>query len=810
MSAQASSCTPSEATPAAAGARLLVGLFALDVAVLAAVLLATLSLGSQRDFLSVALAQILVLALGAGLAATGPTAHGMRAWVARLAPSLLAVPAAAILPVLALAARPLAVAAVLAAGALPARRAAPAAPRARTLLALAAGSVLFGLALAAQERWPLLHFLEERWAAALSAASGILPQSRVVAGPTPLGTDVLLLAGLVALATTAGGGPAKGLRALGGLALLQLAYVGLAAPLRRLQADVGIHGTIFETTWLLVPLTGLLLVSLQASPGPEPRERRWALALPGLAAVLLVVATQQPSAARAASGPPPLVLLHDVALDGRIPAAEDEAFGQIASGMFGFLPAFLRGAGFEVRSVDLEGEPDLAGAAVLVLVNLQARLSPAVEDRVRAFVEGGGGLLLAGDHTGMERIRDPSNAIVGPWGIELAFDSAVGLLSSWADGMRFLRHPATRSLFDELDAQVWTGASLDLRPPAFPLVVGRNAYSDAGDAEAEDRGHLGDMHHHHGERLGDLVLIAGAEPGRGRALVLGDTSPLQNLALGQSRQFVRDAFDWLAGATPARRPWRELLLGLALGAAVLAAAHGAAARPLGLALLAIAVGATGLRAPARAVPAPLGPMERPIAHVDLSHGERATRLGWYPSGLAGIQHALFRAGFWPFLPHVWSEELLAEASLVVLAAPTADWEPEELAVLDRWLAAGGVAVLAVGRPESQNLPRLLDELGVAIGKTPLGPLETVWRGTRLRLQNAYPLEVLPDDARVECELFGHPVAAWLPRGRGGVWIVGDSRVLWNRNVEDFDSYVPENVEFVRLLLEELRGREQGT
>jgi hypothetical protein len=137
---------------------------------------------------------------------------------------------------------------------------------------------------------------------------------------------------------------------------------------------------------------------------------------------------------------------------------------------------------------------NLAQAQVVVLINLPEELDAGEKERLLAFVEEGGGLIIWGEHTGVGRIREPINDLLAELPgdpIHLRFDSAVPVRQGWAEGLTLLAHPAVYSVQDPVDLVIAVGASLRIRPPAQPIIVGRFGHSDKGDVANRARNYVG-------------------------------------------------------------------------------------------------------------------------------------------------------------------------------------------------------------------------------------------------------------------------------------------------------------------------------
>jgi hypothetical protein len=683
----------------------------------------------------------------------------------------------------------------------------------RALAALARGLACWSVV------WFVLHVVPDgflaaqAWSHLVSRLSERVPGSGVHLGATVAGVEIVALFWMVAMSSGSGSALRRSLvAALAGLCFQSAFVIAVLPTLRFLHRDVGVQGLVLaDLNWLLVIALALWLSAAQARwPAPASPEPRGLQGIfPAAIGLLACLAAVPWPIAEPLKQSPPRVVVHDPGyLDRRTPATDPTAYGGSGSGMFGFLEGWAAVCGFELRRADVADEFDFQSTDVVVLINLIERLPNKARVRLQEFVERGGGLLVLADHTGLDAIRGPSNDVVGRWGIEVNFDSAVALRRSWADGIEVLMHGATLGAKNQEQLQIWTGASLRVNRPARAIVIGKHAFADRGNAANNQRGHLGDMHHQPGEHLGGLVLVAAAEPADGRVLVFGDTSTFQNLALGRSRPFAAQCIRWLAHCD--RVAWsstmRELAAWIAVLAAVIAAWCGSrlgapaayilAAAPLGSLL------ACGERR--------WTPSERseaaPIAHIDISHAPRATRVGWFGDGWAGIQHALFRAGLRPFAPEEFRRDLLAEASALVMLAPTRTYDNDEVAMLVEWIEGGGLAMLTLGHPHADQQRELLRAFSLEVGSMPLGSVESETELGRMRCYNAYPTLSHPATAKVIVGAADLPVMTWIPRGAGGLLFVSDSEFLLNKNLEDDEQVVAENAQFVVALIQSLRER----
>jgi hypothetical protein len=479
-------------------------------------------------------------------------------------------------------------------------------------------------------------------------------------------------------------------------------------------------------------------------------------------------------------------------------------YGDKSGGMFGYLPRYLEFRGFEAKR-DTISEETLKGVDLVVAINLAYPFTENEHRLTWGFVRDGGALLALGDHTGFNSIREPFNSLLEPVGIEFQFDSAKGFSESWVDEMEWRPHETTRVVRDENSTQIWTGASLRLKGDATPVVLGRHAWSDSGDAENAQRSYLGDFRYKQGELLGDVVLAAAAGYGKGKVLVFGDTSTFQNGALVQSDEFAHGCLSWLCtkdagGAFKAIR----LPLGVAFLAVAAAAAAFAGLSYLGVLLLSLSLLAAPLTVARTGWPPPMtGTDGEKVAYVDKSHCELFDLNSWNKDSIGGLVYNLMRNGFFPFVHRRFSEDRLAESDLLLVSGPTRDFSATEIDAIDKFVRSGKVLLVSMGNTQYRTAPSLLDHFDLSVRNLPLGRLETGGLGGPVRFYDAYPLECAAGDTAVICEGYGYPVAVMRAVGEGRVVAMGDSRFFQNKNLEDRDEYIEENIMFLKRLFDKL-------
>ncbi|MCS6806946.1 MAG: hypothetical protein RMM98_09775 [Acidobacteriota bacterium] len=158
-----------------------------------------------------------------------------------------------------------------------------------------------------------------------------------------------------------------------------------------------------------------------------------------------------------------------------------DRLGVGASGMYGLLPNYLRAAGFDVTIVEQTEKLNetLDRAQVLVIISPTEIFPPELHQRIWKFVETGRSLLVMGDHTDIFGTMRPLNDLLAPVNVSFNFDSAYPARNAWRYCYESLPHPVTRSLDQVNDVlQYGVGASLSVSAPAYPIIIGKFAFSN--------------------------------------------------------------------------------------------------------------------------------------------------------------------------------------------------------------------------------------------------------------------------------------------------------------------------------------------
>lgn len=546
--------------------------------------------------------------------------------------------------------------------------------------------------------------------------------------------------------------------------------------------------------------------ALEDDTEPTPRRRRLAWVFPALAVVLLLI--MLPPTVRRPARPRKITFLNRGVVSFTKP--NYTRFSRAAGGMFGFVPEYAGLFGCQGEIIDEIPDP-LDPDQILVLTNLDQPLSPEEFDRVWSFVRAGGGLWVLGDHTFIKNGRNHINDLLAPTHIRLNHDSAQFHPQGWFNSYRIRQGTAFSWLKDPAENRlsILVGCSLELEPPARPLIIGRYGYGDLGPAEKdEERGWLGDFEYQVNERLGDLVLVAGEQIGSGRVLVFGDTSSFFNLTLIRSNELLRAVLTWFG--EPASYAFFssrsvEWLTFALLSLALIASVYGRTVRAAYGALLAMT-----LLCFVAYQPAPLrydrNLTRKRMAIVDYSQQPYASKHALMRSGLFGLTANFMRHDLMPVIQNDWTRKFLDDAALLFLNAPQRPFSAARRKDVMEFMKRGGIVLMSCGYPHYHNAQSLLDPLGLEVLNIPMGrSFDCLAFGQSIHLFSAWPVKFDRPDVMVLALYDNRPLIVEVPIGQGRLVLIPDSEFFHNINLEDLERHSQANVDFIRNLLDHVRG-----
>ncbi|MEW6378541.1 MAG: hypothetical protein AB1611_02910 [bacterium] len=483
-------------------------------------------------------------------------------------------------------------------------------------------------------------------------------------------------------------------------------------------------------------------------------------------------------------------------------------YGERSGGMFGSLPDLLSSLGYTVQVDRVITEEKLKKFNALVIINLMEGFDEPTRKAIHHYIKAGGSLLVMGDHTGFGFIREPLNDLLQPLPISFQFDSARPFISSWQDCMEIRPHRITEQVITENDVQIWTGASLAVYYPANPILIGKRAFSDAGDRTNSRDGFLGDLWYQKTEWLGDVVLAAEARFGQGKVLVFGDTSSLQNGSLLYNQQFIQDIFRWL---TEESLPERSTCLRYILWLVFLFFLVLAWYEYPPIAVLWLVCSLYLFQAPARFFHQP-GRCPRHkakalVACIDNSHGEFFDVTGWQKNSLDGLAYNLMRNRYTPFITKRLDFNLLDKSDLGIFINPTQCFSRKEEKALRAFMEKGGLLIWTAGWTIKEASRSFWGDLGLSLANVPLGPVKGNYGNYEVQFQDAWPIRIekrIRDRTRIFLQKGEYPLVVFRRYGQGGILVIPDTRFLLNRNLEHGNNCFQEgNIFFFRDVIKEI-------
>jgi hypothetical protein len=517
-------------------------------------------------------------------------------------------------------------------------------------------------------------------------------------------------------------------------------------------------------------------------------------------------------------------------------------YGRLSQGMYGLMANSsidmddgIGGTGS--RFLDLYGanaivspdlsDADLKKADALVMLYPDKPWQPGQLDRVKKYIDDGGTLLLFGEHTILEPKNDPYpnrprwpdeavarfNDLLRDSNMRVRFDAACFTIGGWLQSYESLSHPMTNGVSDDRNEfGVVIGASLSVKWPAQPLIIGRFGNGDPGDEGRPEHALLGNEKYDPGEQLGDVILAAEQRIGAhgGRIVLFGDTSMMSNGLLHGCYDYNARLLAYVSNRTSSPQVlWRQVLsvlLVLALLTTVLLEPH-----PIRIAACALLLAAsislcTGLSF-RHASLIPGRPVESPknskLVYTDTSHSEAPSLESWRDNGTMGLALCWERAGYMTLGLEELTGARLYRARALISFAPAKPFTEDERRMIVDWVKKGGIFICTAGYDRSAASRDLLADFGLYVDcqpgekvREPLGWFKAPFLDfgdykPHVRFWAAWPLtwkriEAQPDPQPLPGVALGpgdEPVILKRNFGEGKVVLVGDTNFAMNMNLE---------------------------
>ena len=229
-----------------------------------------------------------------------------------------------------------------------------------------------------------------------------------------------------------------------------------------------------------------------------------------------------------------------------------------------------------------------------------------------------------------------------------------------------------------------------------------------------------------GDHLGDLVLAAQQNVGRGRVVVLGAAACLSNDGIPFSYTFTAPLLCALAADHPTPLVWWRQFLGMvSAGAAVVLLLR--QSEPLCVAAAAVALAVTMIacslfsNARAELLPSGVKTAAQPIIYVDGTHLGAIGKDPWGENGIGRLMRVLAQNNYLPLVAWDLSPARLKRAAMLISIAPARAFSSDEIAVVHDFVEQGGFFLSIVGSPEAGPSRTLLEKLNLGVQPTPVPP-----------------------------------------------------------------------------------------
>jgi len=515
---------------------------------------------------------------------------------------------------------------------------------------------------------------------------------------------------------------------------------------------------------------------------------------------------------------------------GNISSLKPEHDNSIEGG-YGLLPIFVESLGGRfVKSPALD-DKDLSKADVLIILHPNSPFTPEQLKRIENYVRRGGSLLLGAENfikedTAVSHFNDLLEATA----MEVRYDTVSPLSGKWEQSYQAFSHPATLGLDDLRNRFGFQrGSSIQLHWPARPILLGRWGWSTPGSDAAQRKS----TQYEEGLALGDIVLAAEQDFGKGKIVVIGDMSCMNNERLSCSWEFIGRLLGYFANRSSSpQAPWRQASGIVAMALFILLLAINADAARIAVAIIVLAVALVSCTSSSKLAGQvlPDGRLQTPnnLAYIDDSHLEAFSSDLWNDYGIAGFTRVLMRNGYLPLRLPDFTPEHLERAGLLVCMAPARKFSPDEKESLHRFVEQGGTSLFLVGAEEVRPVMALLKEFQFNIPPSPirsneeirepepLGAFRQIYSEANnskhyINFYAAWPLKIENQDASIYVywsdEDNDHPVVAAVPVGSGVAAVISDTNFAINLNIETLANQFPDNINFWRWLLPWITGKE---
>ncbi|MBF0469328.1 MAG: hypothetical protein HQK61_10675, partial [Desulfamplus sp.] len=506
--------------------------------------------------------------------------------------------------------------------------------------------------------------------------------------------------------------------------------------------------------------------------------------------------------------------------------------------MFGMLPEYLKLKGYKTELTnDLITSSTLKDAGVVVVFNPRHEFSDEEKTAIYAFIENGGALLVAGDHTDVAGIMRPINQLIKPFDISLNFDTALPISSGWDNSLEKRSNYINRHVYNDYETSIWVGASLDISPPARPVITGKRGWADMGNYFNSKRAYLGDYKRDGKELMGDIVLVAESHYGKGKVLVFGDTSTFQNVSIPLNYPFIDDIFQWLQSDSTRlfQKTALTIFIVISVFITVVTIKNKASAVYIAAGILVLGIGnyaGDSLRSifftykvPNKAITQNIGENKNSMgvaaykfALIDAYHYGRFSRFGPKDNSLWGLSLNLMRNGYIPLFIKEFTDTVMAKGDLLFIISPTKKISSKNISRMEHFMDNGGRVIWSAGWEDIDASASGLEQLGFKVDAVPLGTGKVDTESGSVEFVEAWPVIYNMDSVHsvsaqnnaihnnnietdnttnILARKFDYPVIVTKKNGKGSITVIGDSQFFLSKNIETYEKYKLGNITFFK-------------
>lgn len=503
----------------------------------------------------------------------------------------------------------------------------------------------------------------------------------------------------------------------------------------------------------------------------------------------------------------PVVYVYDTKMDfTTIP--DDKVYG-INNGAFAMFFDYLKDWGYSIQFGSDWSKISPQNHDILILINPYGKLQYQEKQKLESFMVEGGNLFVLGDHTYTFGLRNGYNDFLKELGIAFNFDSAFYLRPLWRKSLKSSYNTWDRMVKkDGFTTEILIGASLTLKYPAVPVIIGEYGWSDRGNIK--DKWYMGNRRFDPDEPTGDLVLAAERSYGKGRLLVFGDTTFIQNTPISSSYPFIKLCFLHLL-------PKNQIIIRigfpllfligiiLLLRFGRLGKSNVLLFKSLVLLFLFFVLIGSFISSEDKLFRVP-SVSNQLSAGIDVTLFPEFYMNDWQRRSIGGLKNTLYRAGILPYHLYQYDSKQLKKLDYLFVMGPKQKMTPEKAGLILDYVRKGGFLICSCGFDNRDQIKNLLLMLRLDIENLPLSYLSGKDTNRDLRFVSAWPIKMNPKkDYKIICKAYDkYPVIIEVNEGKGKILLIGDSYFFENRNLEGNYYYYKNNVQFIKETLRDLQ------